>query len=739
MTYTYDPSTLRLASALGGVESGSYSYDSNGNLEVDPSGTYTYTPFNLMETATVGGTTTTYRYDADNRRALRIGPSGTRLFVKGSGAVLSEFVLPGAGAADWRRDYVYLGSRLLASIGVPDNATTIRLAASESRVRETAGSVSVMLVLSTPSPLATAVSVAYTTVAGTAAPGVDYQSVSGTVTFPAGSAAGASQSVSIPILNDQIAEDDESFRVVLTGPTGGAVLGSPSSQTVTIAGVLTVCLTADVTFPAHVGTRITWTAVTAGGVAPPEYQWWLYDVATGWHIVQPFGPNHRFTWTLSEADAGTRAVQVWVRETGSTASWEAYAGSGLFEVVNEYPVVVSLTPSVPLPQTVGTPVTWTAVARGGRPPLQYQFWRYSQATGQWTMVQAYGPQDQYTWTPTDQEAGTYAIQVWVRNAGSTAAYDAWLGTGYYTVAPTRPLTVTSLTASSTMPAVGMAVTWAVRTEGGAGPFTFKFYRYVPSAGSWTVQRDWSPDAAVTWMPSAIDQGTSAFQVWVRNVGSTAAYDAYAGTGFFTVGPSRPPTVTLTADRPSSAVGMVTTWTATTDGGSGPLEYRFWRTPATGPWTIVRDWLPNPRFTWLPVPGDVGTAGVQVWVRHVGATSAYDAVADGGAIVSPTRPLRVLTLTSDVAPDRFAVGQPVTWTATTDGGAGALEYLFYQYRTDTATWTLVQSYGPSSTFTWIPPPEAVGYQTTLQVWVRHASSTSPYEAWLGTELFTFIPR
>ena len=222
-----------------------------------------------------------------------------------------------------------------------------------------------------------------------------------------------------------------------------------------------------------------------------------------------------------------------------------------------------------------------------------------------------------------------------------------------------------------------------------GPFTYKFYRHVPSAGTWTVEQDWSPEGAVTWTPAAGDQGTSAFQVWVRNAGSAAAYDAYTGTSFFTVGPSRPLIVTLTADRPPSAVGMETTWTATPDGGSGPLEYRFWRTPATGPWRVVRDWLPSPTFTWLPIPDDVGTAGVQVWVRHVGAATAYDAVADSGSVVAPSRPLTVTSLTADVAPDRFAVGQPVTWTATTDGGTGALEYLFYQYRTDTGTWTLVQ--------------------------------------------------
>ena len=742
-TYTYNQVTQRLESVSGltmNPEVGSYAHDAVGNLLGDPSGVYTYTPFDMLETAHVGSATTTYRYDGENLRALKLGADSVRRYSHGrAGEVLSEFRVDGAELI-WSRDYIYLGSQLLASVGVPDSAITVRLDAAASRVREASGSVPVRVVLSTPAPLTTAVSVAYATAPGTATAGADYQAVSGTVTFPVGSISGASETLSIPVVADQIAENDETFRVILTGPAGGAMLGAPAAQTVTIAGVLIVSLTANVTFPVRAGTPITWTAQTAGGMAP-EYQWWFYDQATGWRIVEPYGSATTFTWMPADTDAGTHAVQVWVRETGSNAPWEGYAGGGFFEIANEYPAVVSLTPSRTLPQPVGTAVTWTAVAVGGRPPLQYQFWRYSQTTGQWTIVRPYGPDNHYTWTPAAGEAGTYSIQVWVRNAGSAAAYDAWLGTGYYIVGAARPLTVIALTTSSPLPAVGMAITWRVRTDGGSGPFSYKFYRYVAATSTWLVQRDWGPEASATWTPSAADQGpaSSAVQVWVRNAESTAAYDAYVGSGVFAVAPARPLTVALTANRPASAVGMETTWTALTDGGTGPLEYRFWRTPAGGGWTLVRDWLPSPSVTWLPVPGDVGEANLQVWVRPVGSTAAYEAVGYGATTVAPTRPLSVTTLTSDVPPEQFAVGQPVTWTATTDGGAGPLEYQFYQYRSDTATWTLVQGYGPSPSYTWIPPAEAVGYQTTLQVWVRHAASTSPYEAWLGTDLFTFTVR
>ena len=51
------------------------------------------------------------------------------------------------------------------------------------------------------------------------------------------------------------------------------------------------------------------------------------------------------------------------------------------------------------------------------------------------MVQNYSASNTFTWTPTASETGQYALQVWVRNAGSVAAYDAYNGTPYFTITP----------------------------------------------------------------------------------------------------------------------------------------------------------------------------------------------------------------------------------------------------------------------------------------------------------------
>ena len=63
----------------------------------------------------------------------------------------------------------------------------------------------------------------YATQGGTALPGKDYEAVSGTLSFGPGE---VSKSISVPILNDAIAETNKQFRIVLGNPTGGAALAT---------------------------------------------------------------------------------------------------------------------------------------------------------------------------------------------------------------------------------------------------------------------------------------------------------------------------------------------------------------------------------------------------------------------------------------------------------------------------------------------------------------------------------
>ena len=74
--------------------------------------------------------------------------------------------------------------------------------------------------------------VQYFTTAGTATAGQDYSQQSGTITFPSNS---ISQNISIPIINDNSPEGDETFTVTLTSVSSDAVLQSPTVATVIIS------------------------------------------------------------------------------------------------------------------------------------------------------------------------------------------------------------------------------------------------------------------------------------------------------------------------------------------------------------------------------------------------------------------------------------------------------------------------------------------------------------------------
>ena len=128
---------------------------------------------------------------------------------------------------------------------------------------------------------------------------------------------------------------------------------------------------------------------------------------------------------------GTNAVQVWVRSAGSVADYDAYRTSGLFTITSlNPPTGVTLTPLQAFPAGHNTLVSFTASAVGGT-NVQYRFVTYNQATG-WAITQDYGALNTFAYYPA---AGKNAVQVWVRNVGSTADYEAWSSSGYFNINP----------------------------------------------------------------------------------------------------------------------------------------------------------------------------------------------------------------------------------------------------------------------------------------------------------------
>lgn len=75
------------------------------------------------------------------------------------------------------------------------------------------------------------VSVDYATVDETASGGSDYETATGTLDFPDGV---TERDIPLTVLDDSVQEGAETFRISLSNPTGGSVLGDPSEAQVTI-------------------------------------------------------------------------------------------------------------------------------------------------------------------------------------------------------------------------------------------------------------------------------------------------------------------------------------------------------------------------------------------------------------------------------------------------------------------------------------------------------------------------
>ena len=121
-----------------------------------------------------------------------------------------------------------------AMIGVDDivvggaEVNTFNFDPSAYAVNEAAGTVTLTV---TRGSTTAASSVGYNTVSGTAVAGSDFTATSGTLNFAVGV---ASQTIVVPITNDNVAEALEQFTVTLTSPTGG-IIGTSPTATITIA------------------------------------------------------------------------------------------------------------------------------------------------------------------------------------------------------------------------------------------------------------------------------------------------------------------------------------------------------------------------------------------------------------------------------------------------------------------------------------------------------------------------
>jgi hypothetical protein len=450
--------------------------------------------------------------------------------------------------------------------------------------------------------------------------------------------------------------------------------------------------------------------LTVSGISYPQ------GFSGAWSGTIAAGASQDVTVTFSPASTRTYDGDIVIvgDQTSGVTSVRA-SGRGVVLALSSFTANVSFSNPTAY---AGNTVTFTALASGVN--LEYQFWRYSVATGQWTSMQGYGTSNQAQWTPTAADVGTYHFQVWVRRSGFSAAYELWKGLGPIAVVVPRATVIAFSCSPTASVPIGVQVSCFA---GATGPLTthYRFYRYVGQTQSWVMLRDYGTGNSVTFTPTAA--GTDYVQVWVRSASSTAPYDDWRASAAIQVVPMRLAAPVANVALPAR-VNVPMTWTVGVTGALPSAQYQFWLySAAAGSWSLLRDYGPATSATWTP--SAPGAYAIQVWGRN-GASGPFDAWSGTGLFTVVEPALTLLSLAPNV-PLPSAVSAPIVWTAVADGAQASTRYQFWLFELGVG-WTMLQAYSPSATVEWTPQRAGTYW---LQVWARKEGAPVSYETWIGT--------
>jgi len=390
---------------------------------------------------------------------------------------------------------------------------------------------------------------------------------------------------------------------------------------------------------------------------------------------------------------------------------------------------VTLATDKAAPQTVGTPITFTAQATGGVAPYQYK-WVISNGTTS-TVAADWTTSNRYVWTPSSPNVN-YNVTVWVRGAGNTADAAEVSTSMPFAINGTGATSSVGLTANRVAPQPPFtAITWTAVPVGGAAPHQYKWL--VSDGTTSTVLANWSTTSSFIWTPST-SNANYRVTVWARSAGNTSDAQEAAASAAFPIqesgssggGIAAVSAVSLSADKSQpQAAGSSITWTARGTGGVAPLAYK-WFVFDGSTWTLGADWSTNTIFAWTPAAANPNYR-VLVWAKSYGnPNDKADVTADQGfAITAPTggttptgTPVSHVTLTSN-KPSPQNVGSTVVFTAQAFNGSAPYQYQWWIF--DGQRWTAATSWLTSATFSWTPSKGDPKYQVAVRA--RSAGSTS----------------
>jgi hypothetical protein len=381
--------------------------------------------------------------------------------------------------------------------------------------------------------------------------------------------------------------------------------------TYAVTGCSGASLTPNLPSPQSPGTALVLTG-SANCPGTAEYRFWEFDPGSRWSMVRDYSPTATWNFNTAGLPFGSYALEVDVRDHGGTAAYESVAN---ITYVLGCPTP-TLTASPSSPGSTGSAVSFTASSSCANP--LYRFW-IAPPGGAWSIAQDYSRATTFNWAGTGA-TGTYRVEVDVRDQASPAAYDSVTNLTYVVAGCTSAGMTTNK--GSPQP-TGTAMVAFTGSATCPGTPDYRFWMRAPG-GSWSIVRDYSPTATLSWNTANLPAGAYAWEVDVRDHGVTDSYEKVFNMTYTLAACTG---ATLTPDKPSpqpAGTPIVLTGSASC---LGTPQYRFWMRVPGGAWTIVQDYSPSATLNWTTTGKPAGTYNLEVDVRNTGSTAVYETVAN----------------------------------------------------------------------------------------------------------------
>ncbi|MEO8680888.1 MAG: hypothetical protein ABI665_17685 [Vicinamibacterales bacterium] len=340
--------------------------------------------------------------------------------------------------------------------------------------------------------------------------------------------ANASNRVAVWVRSAGNSVDDQEVSTAVSFAISGTTTTTPPPDPTTppttspSSSVSAVALSANRPAPQPAGTTTVFAAVPAGGVAPHEYKWWVYD-GTSWALSGAWTTANTFAWTPAGINPLFK-IAVWVRSAGSTidapeskAEMAFPTSTSAASTTSARVTAVGLAANKTAPQATGAAITWTATPTGGVAPHQYKFLLWDSST--WIVVRGWSSTNTFSWTPAAANQ-YYKMAVWVRSATNTVdeseattAVPFAITSGTMTTTTAR-VTAVTISANRIAPqTVGATTTFAALPSGGTGTLQYKWWLY--DGTTWVVTGGWTTSSLFAWTPQ-VPNANLKIGVWVKS-------------------------------------------------------------------------------------------------------------------------------------------------------------------------------------------------------------------------------